>query len=227
MNRRGVADKQGWATRLLPLLGILVAYAHYVELCINEAIRPASAHAPLLVIPGSTGSTVNSGHVPGFERLQCQWRSIDAIKSWLDLFYAFPPSKCVGLPFHFWSQLVRCIVILKHLTTLEDMAWDCEAVRNRINLMEVLDWMAEKVRLASIEAGEQSDDDLFRQFSKMLRLSRMWAGAKWKTGPPAAEDPNGGVAIADSDTDVWMQSIDFGNNRLFEEVFGWSTSTFT
>ncbi|MCJ1387068.1 hypothetical protein MMC17_010197 [Xylographa soralifera] len=218
------------------VVDIPTSYAHYTELCINEAARPAGSNAPLLTmtVPGVYSSS--SGTAPEFERLQCLWRCIGAIKSWLDVFYVIPPAACVGLPFFFWSQLVRCIMILKHLSTLEDPAWDCQAVLNTIDLMHVLDWIGKKVELASVEAGESSENDLFRQFSTIMRMSRAWIIAKRKAEPIVAErqmtsPTSDGVAdvdfnMADPNQMAWIQSIDLGNDKWFEELFGWSSTTY-
>lgn len=77
-----------------------------------------------------------------------------------------------------WFQLVRCIVLLKHLSTFEDPAWDRDAVRQEVDMLELLEWMGEKAEMASIEAGETSEDDLFRRVGRMLRLAREWVVRK-------------------------------------------------
>ncbi|KAK9418998.1 hypothetical protein SUNI508_07519 [Seiridium unicorne] len=91
--------------------------------------------------------------IAGFERLECLWRSVENIKSWLDAFYKSPPPALVGLPFHFWSQMIMCVTILKYLSTLADPSWDCQAVRNTIDLTSTMDRMVEKLDLASREPG--------------------------------------------------------------------------
>ncbi|KAF2092450.1 hypothetical protein NA57DRAFT_50220 [Rhizodiscina lignyota] len=214
--------------------GMLTAYALYVELCINEATRLASSDAPLLPTPESTSHV--SGTVPGFERLECLWRSVHAVKSWLDAFYTISPATYIGFPFFFWFQLVRCIIILKHLSTFEDPAWDCQAVQNTVDMSWLLDWMAEKVEMASREAGERSDDDLFRQLSKMLRLSHGWIRAKREAAERAAEGPasvyNDRLGLATADDDgadpnqmAWMNALQSGDETWFEDFFGWPSTT--
>ena len=51
---------------------------------------------------------------------------------------------------------------LKNFSILEDPAVDRQAVQNTVDLMHVLDWIIQKLELASVEAGESSDNDLFR-----------------------------------------------------------------
>jgi hypothetical protein len=211
---------------------MLTAHAHYVELCINEATRLASSEDPLPTMT-RPGPGAGSGSTAGFEHLECLWRSLYTVKSWLDVFRTIPPGAYVGFPFFFWFQLVRCIVILKHLSTFDDPAWDAQAVRDTVDMLTLLDWMAEKAELASREAGERSDDDLFRRVGKMLRLSQNWVVAKqtaaaqvaerstslYSDGPglePAAED------IMDLTGLEWMNALESGDGSWLEEALGWS-----
>lgn len=149
----------------------------------------------------------------------------------------------MGVPFFFWFQFVRCIVILKHLATFKDPAWDCQAVSNAVDMSNMLEWMAVKTELASKEAGEQSDDDLFRRVSSMLRSSQGWMRAKERAASNAAQgatslDSNGnGNQSGDGDSarlgpgtpgdlpvvpdDAWMGSIDMGEDTWIEDLFGW------
>ncbi|CAK7237307.1 hypothetical protein SBRCBS47491_009931 [Sporothrix bragantina] len=177
---------------------MLLIYSHYAELCLNEVTRLASSEAPL--VPSTTGpsSTAASvadasggnigGRLPVLEHIACLWRSVYAIKAWLDAYHAILPSTYVGVPFFFWFQLVRCVVLLKHLSTFKDPAWDCQAVRNAVDMGSMLSWMAAKADEASKEAGEQSDDDLFRRVSSIMRMSQAWMAAKQRAASVAAKE---------------------------------------
>ncbi|KAI1134069.1 putative C6 transcription factor [Hypoxylon sp. FL0543] len=205
----------------LDLQEILIAQVHYIDLCINEAAHTANSDAPLLSTPGPEGS----GYISGFERLECLWRSTNAIRSWLDIFFALPPSQFRGFSFPFWAQLARCLVIFCRLSTLEDPAWDRKAVRSTIDLPPALDRIAEKLELASREIGEQSSDDVFSQLSRLMRMFRAWVGSKM-----ASADVEERSAWANSDTatgiggntmdqsqNQTMQFFDFGNDGWWEE----------
>ncbi|KAJ5593833.1 C6 transcription factor [Penicillium hispanicum] len=215
----------------LPRRDMLTAYAHYVELCINEVTRLACSQDPLLPESGS-GDGAN-GSMAEFEHLECLSRSLYAAKSWLDVFYTIPPAAYVGFPFFLWFQLVRCIVILKHLSTFEDPAWDRQAVRNTVDMLTLLEWMAEKAELASREVGEQSDDDLFQRVSRMLRLSQGWVISKRKAATQAAEGipslhgDGPGLALAgdvmmDATEMAWMDALEHGDGTWLEDFLGWS-----
>ncbi len=212
---------------------MLTAHAHYVDLCINEMTRLASSDAPLLTTLESTGNVY--GDVLGFERIESLWRCLHAAKSWLDAFYTISPSAYVGFPFFYWFQLVRCVVILKHLSTFEDPAWDRHAVYKTVDMLRLLEWMADKAELASQEAGEQSDDDLFQRVSKMLRLSKGWIDAKRKAASQAEEpisvhNDTAGLAtadghMADPNQMPWLHAFESGDETWLETYFGWSPGT--
>lgn len=184
------------------------------------------------------GSSIESSFVPGYERIGLLWQSVESVHAWLEVLHRIPPAQCLGLPFHFWSQLIRCTTILKYLSTLEDPAWDCQAVRQKVDMMSVLEWMSKKLNLVSQEAGLQSNDDLFKLLSKLLNASREWLEAKFKAPyhqRPVNETvldlqnvPSAGLEtdIPDLDDMPWLQSMDLENDKWFENVLGWSPSAF-
>ena len=200
----------------------------------NEVTGLATSSIPVLATPESAGHM--GGDMPGFGRLESLWRCLHAAKSLLDAFYTLPAATYVGLPFFYWFQLVRCVVILKHLSTFEDPAWNCQAVHDAVDMLHLLDWMAEKAELASKEAGEQSEDDLFQQLLKMLRISRAWVNAKRQAATQMTAEsssnhferstvaaPDDG--IADSSLAPWMSAFEAGDNSWFEDFMGWSPGT--
>ncbi|VUC31423.1 unnamed protein product [Clonostachys rosea] len=207
----------------LPHMDMLSASSHHVELCINETVRQATSSEPLL--PAS----MSANNVPGFEPVECLWRSLHAAKAWLDCFHSVSPSLYMGFPFFYWFQLVRCLVILKHLSVFEDPAWDRLAVYSTVDLLTVLEWMATKSDLASQAANEQSDNDMFRQVSKCLRLSQMWVTAKRDAAASSAQAPTAlpcdNAPLADFDQAPWMSELAMGNESWIEEFFDWSPGT--
>ncbi|KAK9482625.1 C6 transcription factor [Lipomyces starkeyi] len=212
---------------------ILIAYAEYAELYVNQVALSIGSDAPLFSM---SGQCTDDELLPGFGRIECLWQSVKAIKTWLDIFYRIPPAECVGLPFHFWSQAIRCTTMLKYLSILEDPAWDYHAVRNTVNLLSVLDWMPKKLDLASKEAGLQADDDLFKLFSKLLSRSREWAETIFNMSSlspsrmqdyelaPARSGNLGTITVTNNIPDMdqmsWIQEMDLESDKWFEDVLG-------
>jgi hypothetical protein len=92
----------------------LNSHVQYVELHINQLAYSISPNPT-----PSTGKT-NAGLSQGFERLSCLWQSVENIKSLLDTFYKIPNYKLIGQPFHFWSQMMLSITLLKYTSPPKD-----------------------------------------------------------------------------------------------------------
>lgn len=220
----------------------MIAYSQYVEIYVDQATRTLTPDTSSLASP-SSGQNIDTGTLlPGYERIDSLWRSVESIKIWLEAFRRIPPSDCIGLPFHFWSQVIRCTAILKYLSTLDDPAWDYQAVRKTIDIISVLQWFPEKLDMTSKEAGLQSDDDLFKLLSKLLARSREWVAAKWNISSERHENDDVRVVvehhtprqsaefeasviaegIPDLDGIPWMQTMDLESDKWFEDVLGWS-----
>ncbi|KAI1348269.1 hypothetical protein F5Y01DRAFT_292594 [Xylaria sp. FL0043] len=208
---------------------ILNIYVQYVELYINQLAYSISFDSPLLDI---SRPDTGDGLVPGYLRLECLWRSVECIKRWLDKFYEVRPSELVGFPFHFWAQMIQCITILKYLSTIADPTWDCQAVRNTVDLISTMDRLVEQLDIASKEPGLQCDDSLFQLLSRLLCRCRAWADALWNLAPHVqSTDANSYQStesssvghrhnIPDLDQMVWMQSMDLDNDKWLESILG-------
>ncbi|OXN11204.1 hypothetical protein CDV58_00091 [Aspergillus fumigatus] len=200
----------------LSQLDLLNAHAQYVELYINQLAYSVSQNSLPLNLTGQLG----------FERLQCLWQSVENIKSWLGHFYQIPCSDLVGQPFHFWSQMILTVTLLKYLSTLHDPEWDCQAVRGTVHLITTMDSMVQKLDLSSKVPEYQCDDHLLKFLSKLLTRCRRWAEARWHDeetwpGRSASSDTTGhNHPIPELDQMVWMQSMDLGDDQWFENVLG-------
>ncbi|KAI1306632.1 hypothetical protein F5Y03DRAFT_136079 [Xylaria venustula] len=212
---------------------ILNIYVQYVELYINQLAYSVSFESPLLDI---SRQGTGGGLLPGFQRLECLWRSVECIKLWLDNFYKVSPSELVGFPFHFWAQMIQCITILKYLSVLADPNWDCQAVRNTVDLISTMDGITQQLDIASKEPDLQHDDSLFQLISRLLCRCRAWADAWWNYTPPIqntnedsyqiAEPSSAGhrQIVPDLDQMVWMQSMDLDDDGWIESILGGSTA---
>ncbi|KAI2464462.1 putative C6 transcription factor [Annulohypoxylon bovei var. microspora] len=200
---------------------ILMAQVHYVDLCINESAHTANSDAPLLTTPciGDNGYIIS-----GFQRVECLWRSLNAIKAWLDIFFALPPSAFKGLSFPLWAQLARCIVILYRLSTLENPAWDRKVIRDTVDLIQVLERIAERLEQAGREHGGQSNDDIFIQVARLMRMFLTRVSAKiapaevgeaaWAYGG-TAPGADGNVMVPEQN--YMVPFVDFGSDEFWEE----------
>ncbi len=219
-----------WASGPHPA-DITLLHAHYIELSLSETAHTANSTAPLLGTPQSGHSTA-----PSFERLECLWRSLHAVKAYMDVFDRLPPSACQGFSFVSWAQMGRCFVVLYRLSTLADPAWDRAAVRATIDLGAVLGRVAAKLEQAGREAGERDGDGLFARMSGMISRFPAWVGDKVAAGKEAEGEEGAeenqqqqqpqpwivggsGDFVADQDQYQAMmtQPIDFGDDKWLEE----------
>ena len=133
--------------------------------------------------------------------------------------------------------MILCVTVLKYLLVLEDPAWDCQAVRNTVDLISTMNCMIQRLDLGSKEPGLQCDDNLFKLFSNLLSKCRMWAGARsdmasriqhvdarsCQSADPGAASHNS--YIPDLDRMVWMQSMNLESDQWFEDAMGWLTAS--
>ncbi|KAL4745584.1 hypothetical protein BDW72DRAFT_52736 [Aspergillus terricola var. indicus] len=212
---------------------IVMMHFHYAELSIYETIHAASPESN----PPPRPSLHAGPFTAGVDRLECHWRSVDAIKSWLDVFFSLSPAAYVGFSFPFWAQMVRCITVLYRLSIYADPLWDRSAVRQGVDLLHVLDRIADVMQQIGAEAGEQSPHDLFSQISRIAARFHAWATARLEPDPlpqplsasgpsPAAPldttvawlDPGSvGGDISVDDSQMLMQYFDNGNDAWIGE----------
>ncbi|MCJ1391405.1 hypothetical protein MMC18_004269 [Xylographa bjoerkii] len=133
-----------------------LAHTYYTDLCIIETVH---AHE-IANAPPTSGPT----------RLWYFWQVALAIKSCTSTFLTLTPSEFLGVSFIQWAQLARCIATLHNLRALSELGWDLTAVRRLVDLPSLLACTAEKLELASAEAGEQSSDGVFAQLARGMRI---------------------------------------------------------
>lgn len=116
-------------------------------------------------------------------------------------------------------------MILYRLSTLEDSAWDLQAVRNTVDLLSVLDRTVDKLEQASNKSGEPSHDGLFMQLAWMMRMFRARVSSIM-THEMVDEElvwPYGGTATGTGGNKVDQSPMmtpptDFENDKWLEEV---------
>ena len=190
------------------LTGVTVPLAHtyYTDLCIIETV-----HAHEIANAPPTG---------GPTRLWYFWQSALAIKSCTSTFLTLSPSELLGVSFIQWAQLARCIATLHNLHALSELGWDLTAVRRLVDLPALLACTAEKLELASAEAGEQSSDGVFGQLARGMRI---FQSTYSKSDGEASLAQQGEVrAGAGADVDAMMhaqQEEYFSNPSLWLDRF--------
>jgi len=102
------------------------------------------------VSAGSTGLS--------FQQIKRLNSIVRALKAWVGNFFTVPRAKYVGLPFSIISQLVRCLGLLFHLSSLDVPGWPAETARGTVDVIDITARVAdnmEQVRTSFASARPQ------------------------------------------------------------------------
>lgn len=152
-----------------------------------------------------------------FERLKCLYACLETVKSALDSIFKIPLSDYPGASFPFFTYLVRCIVILYKLSTLNDPIWDTGLVRSTINVLEVMDRLVSNIQQASAAAGEKSSGGFLDRSTRIFMSFRSWYAAKFSEGAGidsgncASQAGGGGTLLSIPLEEMWLEdNFNFG-----------------
>jgi hypothetical protein len=137
------------------LAEVVLAHIYSTELTINEI---ALSKAPII------------SNSSDFQRLESLYTCLNSAKSWFDVFFTIPPSAYIGFSFSVLSQLVHCLVALYRLSTLDDPAWDKDIIRNTVNLLLILDQVANNIGQVTRLAGLDTDSTELGVFTKAAKM---------------------------------------------------------
>ena len=160
---------------------VVLAHLYSTELTINEI---SLSQMPVV--------SNNSN----FQHIECLYACVESVKSWFEVFFTIPPNAYIGFPFSIFSQLVRCLVTLYRLSTLEDPAWNRNEVQKTADLLLIFDQVINNMEQVSVLAGLDNSDsvegDVFSRTAKMFRSIRPgWeAVLAGPVGPSVSTSPN-------------------------------------
>ena len=160
---------------------VVLAHLYSTELTINEI---SLSQMPII--------SDNSS----FQQVECLYACVESVKSWFEVFFTIPPNAYIGFPFSIFSQLVRCLVTLYKLSTLDDPAWNKNGVRKTADLLLIFDQVINNMEQVSALAGLDNSDsvegDVFSRTAKMFRSIRPgWeAILVGPVGPLVSTSPN-------------------------------------
>jgi hypothetical protein len=179
----------------------------YTELCILESIPLGSSTGPPITsyMPDDTPNT-NDPH--NNDQLPSRWSSVQAINACISGLLPLSPSGFRGLPFPQWAHLSGCIAVLHRLDNIRDLSSTQAHNRDLVDISIVLDCLANKLELASAEAGEQGPNNVFMQLAARVYV--------FNSGMPRREAVDG---PADDIVPVAPQKGYFRNPRFWLDQF--------
>ncbi|MBE3043130.1 hypothetical protein IMZ48_11275 [Candidatus Bathyarchaeota archaeon] len=124
------------------------------------------------LIPTAKPSTA----LPDFERIQDLQSIVAAIEAWLTLYHDVPTAEFPGLPTSAMAQLGHCVMLLFKLGTLREPGWDTDALRRRVDCLDVLENAARKMEGLQTGlhrgGGEEVEGRVLRKGPVLLRALR-------------------------------------------------------
>src|ERR1700759_923671 len=75
----------------------------------------------------------------GFQKLESLFACLSSIRAWFDIWFQFPVPIYTHFNFLVFAQLIRCVVTLKRLSTVEEPDWDSGLVDSTANLSSIID----------------------------------------------------------------------------------------
>jgi hypothetical protein len=130
------------------------------------------------------------------QRYEALEACLSAVKDWFDRHFSIPSYVYIGMTFSYWWDMAHCLLTLYRLTILDDPAWDRRAVRDRIDLLAILDRLKtgfeEVAAQRRLENGSTAEEDSFSKFVKMAwTMKNNWGPelAAAERGPRSAGAP--------------------------------------
>ena len=164
------------------IVEVKLMHLHSVEL--ESALPPTFLH--------TSGSTIPQPHALN--------AGLEAIKAWFNVFFAIPPAAYVGFPFSVFSQLMRCLVALYRIRTLDDPVWNKGDAWEVLMIMDRIIAKMKQVPVhAALDNGNDPEGDTFSRTARLLGSVRAaWEGQlrsdalKLSNAPPPliVDDPS-------------------------------------
>lgn len=189
----------------------------------TEAILLYLANAEI-VIHEVAIQTPSLPNAPELHRLESLCTSLQASKSWLDIWLSITPEQYMGIPFTMYFQFSRALVSLYKLSTLDDPAWDRNMVRNTANVLEILDRVQYMMKRCAdhLAVPSELEWNIFEKAVKMVQsIKQSWEPKLmeiWFPSVPSAGMESDFVQPGPPLPDV-MPMTEFDDAWMFE-VFG-------
>ncbi|KAL8735780.1 MAG: hypothetical protein Q9166_000644 [cf. Caloplaca sp. 2 TL-2023] len=111
------------------------------------------------------------------QRFECLFASLQAIKSWIDVFLSIPPAQYVGFSACIYAMMARCLIDLWRLSTCEHPEWDHGLVRESLDVSSVFEQternFSQVKEAAGLDRWGSQDGDFFGIMASMLKSMKV------------------------------------------------------
>ncbi|KAJ5947193.1 hypothetical protein N7466_000208 [Penicillium verhagenii] len=142
---------------------------------LQDGIMLSSVYYTELSISGLMLCTKGFPDSQGLENL---YDCLNTIKSALSNFFRVPVSDYHGIPFPFFIQFTRTIVVLIKLSTTKDAFWDSALVSGTVDVLQVMDRLLSNIDAARTAIGDQGKDGFLDKAFKVFTSVKAWCSAK-------------------------------------------------
>ena len=155
-------------------------------------------------------------------RIESLYTTLEATKSWFDIYFTFPPAHYVRFIIAVSTQLASSLITLYRLTTFEHHGWDRELVRQTCCLTDILITVTEKMSLVKSAAGLDYDDDsshmkLFEvNFRKLTSIKTWWQARESAKIPSPPTVPATAPFHNQTMGETWLNDMLMMENFRFE-----------
>lgn len=106
---------------------------------------------------------------------------IDGIKTYFDLYFTFPVSAYLTMPFSLFAQFAHAFIVLIKVASLEVDGWDFRLLTDRINFLEVVETAAGRLEgtVSSKPDGIEVKNDHFVKWAIRIRWMKQVYEAKF------------------------------------------------
>lgn len=120
-----------------------------------------------------------SNNVPDFTRLEELYQCLQTVKKYFDHFMVLSNQALRSISMMVPVQLSQGLVILYHLTVLDDPIWDRSAVRKTLDILDLMERIAVKFERVPVDldvVNDMPDGFMFTRAAKITRsLKICWA----------------------------------------------------
>ncbi|KAJ5491200.1 phosphoketolase 1 [Penicillium diatomitis] len=112
---------------------------------------------------------------PGFQRLEYLYACLNTVQAATNNFLAIPVSDYPGISCPVFTQIVRYIIVLYKLSTLNDPVWDLNLVRTNIDVVQVIDQVIRNIEQAMAEVGDQCAGGSLERARDIFAKFKSWS----------------------------------------------------
>lgn len=114
-------------------------------------------------------------------RLDDMCQLIDALRSYLDLFFTLPQASYLTMPFSVFAQFAHSFIVLIKIASLEVEGWDMQTLTSRIDFLEAVEQAAIRFEGAATSKPDNLDikNDHFSKWALRVRWMKTVYEAKF------------------------------------------------